>query len=96
MLYGLVPHAVVREHKDGIYEAMDEMAGIIVELNGSSWSQSCSECVGQTYDSIRNLGLQHGHLGAKLRALGRTLPLYNAWVHPYNIDFELRPPLHSC
>ena len=91
----LVPEDVVRKHKDEIYEVMGELAGVLVELDGSLWSQSRRECLGWTYSSINVLDLQHGYLGSKLRALGRTLSLPYYYKTDYEIDFELRPPLHS-
>ena len=95
VLRGLVHKDVVQEHKDGIYEVTDELAGIIVEFDGLSWSQSRNQCVGRAYDFIEGLDLQRGHLGSKMRALGRTLPPNDLWLR-YQTDFELRPPLHSC
>ena len=92
----LVPEDVVRRRKDEIYEVMDELAGIVVKFDGSSWSQSCSECVWWTYRFIQMLGLQHRHLGSKLRALGLTLSLSKNNKELFNIDFEQHLPLHSC
>ena len=83
-------------HEDEIYEVMDELAGIIVELNGSLWSQSRSKCLGWTYNFINILNLQHGHLGSKLRALGLTLSLSDGLKEFFNIDFGQDLPLHSC
>ena len=96
VLGGLVPKDVVRRRKDEIYEVMGELAGIIVKFDGSSWSQSRSECVRSTYRFIPILDLQHGHLGSKLRAVGLTLSLSGGYKKLFNIDFEQDLPLHSC
>ena len=77
VLINLVPRDVVRRNKDEIHDVMGELAGIIVKFDGSSWSQSRSECVRSTYRFIQILDLQHGHLGSKLRAVGLTLSLFN-------------------
>ena len=45
VLYGLVPEAVVQRRKDEIYEVMGELAGIVGEADGSSWSFSRKRCV---------------------------------------------------
>ena len=91
-----MPLDVVRRRKDEIYEVMGELAGIIVNFDGSSWPQSRSQCVWWTYHSIQILDLQHGHLGSKLRALGLTLSLSNNNKELFNIHFEQDLPLHSC
>ena len=96
VLWGLVPEDVVERRKDEIYEVMDELAGIVVELDGSSWSRSHSECVGWSYLFIQGLDLEHGHLDSRLRALGRTLSHSDTFKYIYAIDFELRPPFNSC
>ena len=44
MLHGLVPEDVVRGREDEIYEVMGELAGIVVEEDGSSWPFSRKEC----------------------------------------------------
>ena len=96
LLIGVVPRNVVRRRKDEIYEVMGELAGVIVHFDGSSWSQSRSECVRSTYRFIQILDLQHGHLGSKLRALGLTLSLSDDHKKLFNIGFEQNLPLHSC
>ena len=96
VLHNLVPEGVVRRRKDEIYEVMGELAGIIVNFDGSSWSQSRSRCVWSTYCFIQILDLQHGHLASKLRALGLTLSLSDEYKKLFNIDFEQNLPLHSC
>ena len=95
MLVGLVPKDAVRRRKDEIYEVMGELAGIIVNFDGSLWSQSRSKCVWSTYCFIQRLDLQHGHLGSKLRALGLTLSLPDDFKRFFNIGFEQNLPLHS-
>ena len=91
-----MPRDVVRRRKDEIYEVMGELAGIIVNFDGSSWSQSRSLCVGSMYYFIQFLDLQHGHLGSKLRALGLTLSLSDSDKKFFNIGFDQALPLHSC
>ena len=91
-----MPEDVVERREDDIYEVMGELAGIIVNFDGSSWSQSRSKCVWSTYCFIQILDLQHGHLGSKLRALGLTLSLPDNYEKFFNIDFEQDLPLHSC
>ena len=92
----IVPRDVVRRREVEIYEVMGELAGIIVNFDGSSWSQSRSKCVWLTYCFIQILDLQHGHLGSKLRALGLTLSLSDDYEEIFNTDFEQDLPLHSC
>ena len=96
MLINLVPRDVVRRHKDEIYDVMGELAGTIMKFDGSSWSQSRSQCVQSTYRFIQILDLQHGHLGSKLRALGLTLSLSDVYKEFFNINFGQDLPLHSC
>ena len=91
-----MPEDVVRRRKDEIDEVMDELAGIVVNFDGSSWSQSRSKCVWLTYCFIQSLDLQHGHLGSKIRALGLTLSLSDDHKEVFNIDFGQYLPLHSC
>ena len=45
VLFALVPSDVVRRRKDEIYEVMGELAGIIVEEDGSSWPYSRKQSV---------------------------------------------------
>ena len=45
MLWGLVPLDVVRRRKDEIYEVMGELAGIVVEVDTSSWPHYRKECL---------------------------------------------------
>ena len=82
-----MPSDVIGRRKDEIYEVMGELAGVIVHFDGSSWSQSRSECVRSTYRFIQILDLQHGHLGSKLRAVGLTLSLFNNRKDLFNINF---------
>ena len=91
-----MPEDVVRRRKDEIYEVMDELAGIVVNFDGSSWSHSRSLCVWSMYDFIQRLDLQHGHLGSKLRALGLTLYLSDDLKKFFKIDFQQDSSLHSC
>ena len=91
-----MPRDVVRRRKDEIVDVMGELAEIIMKFDGSSWSQSRSQCVRSTYRFIQILDLQHGHLGSKLRALGLTLSLSHNDKRIFNIGYEQNLPLHSC
>ena len=82
-----MPRDVVRRREDEIYEVMGELAGIIVNFDGSSWSQSRSKCVWSMYYFIQRLDLQHGCLGSKLRALSLTLSLSDDYKEIFTIDF---------
>ena len=88
MLINLVPRDVVWRRKDEIDDVMGELAGIIMKFDGSSWSQSRSQCVWSTYRFIQILDLQHGHLGSKLWALGLTLSLSKNNKELFNIDSD--------
>ena len=69
VLTGLVPWDVVRRRKDEIYEATDELAGIIGEEDASSWPYSRKECLKFAY----NFSLVDPNLRPKLIKLLRTL-----------------------
>ena len=45
VLYVLVPLNVVERRKDEIYEVMGELAGIVVEEDASSWTDSRKRCL---------------------------------------------------
>ena len=62
---------VVRRRKDEIYEVMGELAGIVEEENGSSWSRSRKECVERTSHHFRSIGLHSHDLVPKLKKLVR-------------------------
>ena len=72
VLYGLVPEAVVQRRKDEIYEVMGELAGIVVEEDGSSWPYSRKECVAWTCDHFSTLALVDKKLRPRLINLVRT------------------------
>ena len=72
MLRYLVPLDVVRGRKDEIYEVMGQLAGIVEEENGSSWSYSRKECVETACLCFRNLALADSNLRPKLKMLGDT------------------------
>ena len=91
-----MPKHVVERHNEEIYKVMSELAGVLVELDGSSWSRSHCKCVEHTYASIKGLNFEHGYLGSKLRALGRTLFFPYRLENLLNTDPELQSPLHSC
>ena len=48
VLIALVPLDAVRRCEDEIYEVMGELAGILGEENGSSWTYSRKQCVEYT------------------------------------------------
>lgn len=91
-----MPENAVKRRIDEIYEVMDEMAEITIELDRSSWSYSRRECVGYTYLYLQVLNLHHGHIGSRIRALGRTFSLSDLLQITFGADFELRPPLYLC
>ena len=95
LMHDLVPEDVIRRHEDDISEAMGGLVQIITDLDGSAWSHSRRECVGWIYHCLQSLHLEHGHLASKLRALGHTLHL-SPLLNSLGVDFQLRPPLHSC
>ena len=72
MLLGLVPEDVVRRRKDEVYKVMGELADIVGEEDGSSWSFSRKECVEWTCRYFWALGLEHPNLSLKLKRLGDT------------------------
>ena len=73
MLWGIVPRDVVRRRKDEIYEVMDELAGIVVEEDGSSWSNSRKRCLMSACRHFEALALADTNLEPKLKRLVRTL-----------------------
>ena len=72
VLAGLVPRDVVRRRKDEIYEVMDELAGIVVEEDASSWTDSRKKCVEWTCRHFYSLDLVDTKLKPKLTNLVRT------------------------
>ena len=73
VLRGLVPGDVVWRRKDEIYEVMGELAGIVVEEDGSSWPYSRKKCVEQTCSwHFYTLALVDTNLRPKLTKLVRT------------------------
>ena len=63
---------VVQGRKDEIYKVMGELAGIIVEEDGSSWPHSRKECVENACVCFRTLALADSTLRPKLKRLGDT------------------------
>ena len=86
VLWGLVPLHVVERRGGDISEVMNEMAKIVSEVDGLDWLDSRKQCVGWSYDHLRDMDLIYSDLSFKLRTLGLTvsesLPL---WV-PHNFD----------
>ena len=62
------------EAQDEIYRVMDELAGIVTEVDGSSWPKSRQLCIEWEYVQLRDMNLTDGNLGSKLRTIGRTWP----------------------
>ena len=89
-----MPLHLIEGHEEEIYEVMGGLAEVIVELDGSSWSDSRKESVVWMYGWFQRLHLEHGHLGSKIRALGRTLSVPG--ILERLVRFELQQPLHSC
>ena len=81
MLYGLVPKDVVRKHKDEIYEVMGELAGIVVEEDGSPWTYSRKECVDWACDHFSTSALVDKKLRPKLTNLVRTVTWNPEWEY---------------
>ena len=74
VLWGLVPRDVVRSHENEISTTMDELAKVLIDMDGSSWSKSRQVCTECAYAELRVLNLTNGNLGSKLRIIGRTWP----------------------
>ena len=72
MLINLVPEDVVRRRKDEIYEVMGELAGIVVEKDGLSWTHSRKQCVEYTCFPLHFSRLADTKLRPKLENLVRT------------------------
>ena len=72
MLNWIVPRDVVRRREDEIYEVMGELAGIVEEEDGSSWSYSRKTCIEKACVYFQVLSLAHPSLSFKLKRLGDT------------------------
>ena len=72
MLCGLVPGDVIQRRRDAIYEVMGELAGIVVEEDGSSWSYSRKESLDYACMRFREVDLEDPDLRPKLKRLGDT------------------------
>ena len=72
VLIGLVPADVVLRRKDEIDEVMGELAGIVEEVDGLSWTTSYRRCVEQICFHFWFLSLEDTNLRPKLRRLGAT------------------------
>ena len=72
MLHRLVPEDVARRRKDEIYEVMGELAIIVEEEDGSSWSYSRKDCVEYTCIYFDNLALAEPKLKPTLTKLVHT------------------------
>ena len=68
----LVPKDVVQGCKGEIYEVMGELAGIVVEEDGSSWTYSHKECTKFAYAYFEDIQLEDPKLRPKLTKLVRT------------------------
>ena len=78
-----MPKDVVQGRKDEIYEVMGELAGIVVEENGSSWSHSRKKCVEWVCIHFRRVDLEDRELVPKLVEL----------VHTWNPKWLLLPSM---
>ena len=72
VLWGLVPEDVVQRRKDEIYEVMSELAGIVGEEDGSSWTYSRKECLEYACLRFRLTALADTKLIPELTKLVRT------------------------
>ena len=67
-----MPFDVARRRKDEIYEVMGELAGIVLEEDGSSWTESRKKCVEWTRAQFYTLTLKNTRLRPKLTKLVHT------------------------
>ena len=67
-----MPEDVVRRRKGEIYEVMGELAGIVVEEDVPSWTDSRKKCLRFTYVRLDLLALSDEKLIPKLRKLEYT------------------------
>ena len=72
VLRGLVPEDVVERHRGEIYEVMDELAGIAVEEDTSSWAHSHQTCLKYACVHFDQSALVDSNLRPKLTSLVRT------------------------
>ena len=72
MLVGLLPTDVVRRREDEIYEVVGELAGIVVEEDGSSWPDSRKSCVELARMHFNSSALADTKLRPKLTKLVHT------------------------
>ena len=68
----LVPRHVVYRYRDKIDEVVDELAGIVVEEDGSSWPYSRKECVERSCKCFWAMSLDHDDIVHKLIRLVHT------------------------
>ena len=67
-----MPRDVVQGRKDGIYEVMGELAGIVVEEDGSNWGYSRKECVERACRHFGRVDLEDRDLVPRLIELIHT------------------------
>ena len=67
-----MPLGAVRRCKDDIYEVMSELAAIVEEEDGSSWSYSRKESLDYACMRFREVDLEDPDLRPKLKRLGDT------------------------
>ena len=80
VLRGAVPRKIVQEHKDDIYDVMDELVGIVEEEDVLSWPSSRKECVESASRHFQMVNLQDHHLVSGLIKL----------VHTWNPQWSFR------
>ncbi|KAK7693020.1 hypothetical protein QCA50_002585 [Cerrena zonata] len=69
VLYFLTPPAVRREHRDILIGVMGELASIVIDTDGSSWSHSRRYCVQKIHEFFCDMGLTDEHLVPKIGGL---------------------------
>ena len=67
-----MPEHVVERHNEEIYEVMGELAGIVVEEDGSSWPDSHKSCVKLACIHFDGSALADTRLRTKLTKLVHT------------------------
>ena len=72
MLRHFVSKEVVQGQHEKLCEILNELAEIITELDGSSWTQCRRKCVEMTCIYLRGRGLSNNNLRIKLKAIGGT------------------------
>ncbi|KAK7677478.1 hypothetical protein QCA50_019591 [Cerrena zonata] len=72
ILYFLTPQGVRQEHREMIMGMMGELADVVVDVDGSSWSVARWYCAEQAFGHFFDMGLGDGRLIPKLGDVIRT------------------------